>query len=79
MVYSKPEFHTNNMPNTDMSEISSENGSRDEVENMILDEPMYYILSQFFETEDHKNIATLLQELIVELRELRKIRTSSSK
>lgn len=67
------------MPNTDMSDISSDNGSRDEVENMILDEPMYYILSQFFETEDHKNIATLLQELIHELRELRKTVTSSPK
>lgn len=68
------------MPNTDMSEISSEaSQSRDEVENMILDEPMYYILSQFFETEDHKNIATLLQELIQELRELRKFVTASPK
>lgn len=56
-----------------MSDISSEQAdSNNEVENMILDEPMYYILSQFFETEDHKNIATLLQELIQELRELRK-------
>lgn len=62
------------MPNTDMSDISSENESRNEVENMILDEPMYYILSQFFETEDHKNIATLLQELIHELRLLREQR-----
>jgi thiamine monophosphate synthase len=67
------------MPNTDMSDISSEAASRDEVEQMILDEPMYYILSQFFETEDHKNIATLLQELIHELRELRKIASSGSK
>ena len=67
------------MPNTDMSDISSENGSHNEVENMILDEPMYYILSQFFETEDHKNIATLLQELIQELREIRKIALMSSK
>lgn len=66
------------MPNTDMSEISSEQ-SGNEVENMILDEPMYYILSQFFETEDHKNIATLLQELIQELRELRKYVGASPK
>lgn len=66
------------MPNTDMSDISSEQvDSNNEVENMILDEPMYYILSQFFETEDHKNIATLLQELIQELRELRKTVPSS--
>lgn len=71
--------NTLTMPNTDMSDISSEAASRDDVEQMILDEPMYYILSQFFETEDHKNIATLLQELIHELRELRKSVSSASK
>jgi hypothetical protein len=71
------------MPASDMSDISSDKASsQGDIENMILDEPMYYILSQFFETEDHKNIATLLQELISELRELRKAfitTTSSSK
>lgn len=61
-----------------MSDISSNAGSETDVANMILDEPMYYILSQFFETDDHKNVATLLQELVTVLRELKTVIASSS-
>ena len=67
------------MPNSDMSQLSSEQSSvQGDIENMILDEPMYYILSQFFETENHKNVATLLNDLVNEIRELRKAIVSSS-
>ena len=57
------------MPKSDMTDLSSE--GEDGIENMILEAPMYYILSQFFETEDHKNVATLLQELVSEMREIK--------
>lgn len=69
------------MPHSNMSEISSHDGSdadNGDVANMILDEPMYYILSQFFETDDHKNVATLLQELVQVLRELKNVISSTS-
>lgn len=66
--------------NTTMSDVSSpvSNKSTPDIEDMILDEPMYYILAQFFETHDGKNIATLLQELTTEVKALRETIKSSS-
>lgn len=49
----------------------------DRVNDIILDEPIYYILTQFLETKEGKNIATILEELTAELRALR-LRSSSS-
>lgn len=43
---------------------------------MVAGEPMYYVLSQFLETDDNVNVATVLKELVVELRELRKVLTA---
>lgn len=49
----------------------SDSSDDDHVNDIILDEPMYYILTQFLETKDGKNIATVLEELVGEIRALR--------
>jgi len=40
---------------------------------MVLEEPMYYILGQYLETEDGKNITTILQELVHEIRSVKEL------
>lgn len=66
-----------------MSDANSEVSSTEsDVENMILDQPIYYVLNQFLVTEDGKNVATCLEELTKELRELNssvKILTQAAK
>jgi len=55
-----------------LSDVSSESSSQnDEIADMILDGPMYYTLSQFLETSEHKNVATILDDLVKELREIK--------
>lgn len=39
---------------------------------MVLEEPMYHVLNQFFITDEGKNIATILDELVTELRDIKK-------
>jgi hypothetical protein len=54
---------------SDHSSIPSD--SDDEVHNvedLVTNEPMFYVLGQFLETQDGKNVATLLQELTNEIR-----------
>lgn len=46
--------------------------SKEEIEQMVLEEPMYYVLNQFFITNEGKNIATILDELVTELRDIKK-------
>ncbi len=41
------------------------------INDIILDEPMFYILTQFLETKDGKNIATVISDLVSEIRSLR--------
>lgn len=57
----------------DISSLSSESVSdTDSYESKITNNPMFYVLGQFLESsESGKNIATLLEELIAELRLLR--------
>lgn len=62
-----------------MSDASSVSSSESDVENMILDQPMYYVLNQFLVTEEGKNVATCLDELTKEIREHRKVVTASLK
>lgn len=51
--------------------MSSAGDSLADVEDIVKSEPMYFVLSQFLETADgNKNIATLLQELVEELKKL---------
>jgi len=58
-----------------MSSIASSEdlGSKADVENMILEEPMFYVLGQFLQTEDDKNIATVVQDLAKEVKELKNL------
>ena len=52
--------------------MSTDNSSDDErINDIILDEPMFYILTQFFETKDGKNITTVLENLVSEIKLLR--------
>jgi hypothetical protein len=59
------------------STVSSSNLS--DVENLIYDQPMYYVLNQFLMTEDGTNIATCIQELTKEVKDLKKIVSSFAK
>ena len=52
--------------------VMSETSDSEQVNDIVLDEPMFYILTQFLETKDGKNIATILDELTNEIRMLRK-------
>jgi hypothetical protein len=58
---------------SDVSSIPSESeaGDRDKIEDIVLEEPIFYVLSQFLETDNNKNIATILQELTTEVREVK--------
>jgi hypothetical protein len=42
-----------------------------ELVDIIQQEPMYYVLSQFLETPQNKNIAVIMEELVSEIRQLR--------
>lgn len=61
-----------------VSDSASDSGS--EISNIeeLLNEPMYYILMQFLVAENGKNVATILSELVDELKKLNSSRTSSS-
>jgi len=51
---------------------SEGNFSQDEpIEDMVLQEPLLYILSHFLTTEDGKNITTVLDELVTEIKEIK--------
>jgi hypothetical protein len=57
---------------SDVSSIPSESEAGDhKVEDIVLEEPIFYVLSQFLETENNKNVATILQELTTEIREVK--------
>ena len=49
----------------------SDSSDDEHINDIILDEPMFYILTQFLETKDGKNIATVLADLTTEIRSLR--------
>lgn len=53
------------------SVLSSLSEEEDHIVDMVANERMYYVLSQFLETEDNKNIATVLADIVAELKELR--------
>jgi hypothetical protein len=52
---------------------SSSPGSESEsdIADILQQEPMYYVLSQFLETPSNKNIACVLEELVTEVKGLR--------
>ena len=49
------------------------------LEETVLEDPLYYILANYLETENGKNIATVLEELVQELRSIREAITSAKK
>lgn len=62
------------------SSVSGSSAASDvDIEDMVLDQPMYYVLNQFLTTEDGVNVATCLQELTKEVKELRKVISSYTK
>lgn len=60
-------------PVSPKSTSSGESESSIDVKDLVLEEPMYYVLAQFFESQDGKNITTVLQELILEMRALKNL------
>ena len=61
---------------SEISISSSDDSGYSKSENikaMVLEEPMYYFLGQYLETEDGKNIATILQELVHEIRSVKEL------
>jgi hypothetical protein len=61
------------MASSDASSVSS---CESDVENMILDQPIYYVLNQFLVTEEGKNVATCLDDLTKEIRDHKKVVTA---
>lgn len=55
----------------------SDTSDSEQINDIVLDEPMFYILTQFLETKDGKNITTVLDEIREELKELRLMLASS--
>lgn len=58
------------MSQSDATSVTSSNDV--DVEDMILDQPIYYVLNQFLTTDDGVNVATCIQDLAKEVKELRK-------
>jgi hypothetical protein len=63
------ESETSLLTDTDSDEGSSNNDQHD----TMLEDPMYYMLENFLEAEDGKNIATILQELVIELKGIKQL------
>jgi hypothetical protein len=53
------------------SVISSLTEDEERIAEVIANDRMYYVLAQFLETDDNKNIATVLGEIATELKLLR--------
>lgn len=53
------------------STSSSETSSEGHIEDIVQDEPMYYVLGQFLAAPDGKNVVQVLQEMVKEIRSLR--------
>lgn len=49
------------------------------IEDIVQEEPMYYVLGQFLTTSQGKSIADVLQELATEVRQLRLALTAKEK
>ena len=58
------------------SDASSILSDESDIENAILDQPMYYVLSQFLVTDEGKNVATCIQALTKEVKDLKNLLSS---
>lgn len=61
------------------SVISSLSDDEERIAEMVANERMYYVLSQFLETDDNKNIAMVLADIAYELKQLREAVETISK
>lgn len=60
------------MENLSVSSVGSSSASSSTaIEDIVNEEPMYYVLTQFLETPEGKNIATCIEHLTSEVRSLR--------
>ena len=50
---------------------SSDDENIRHIKEVIEGEPLYYVLGQFFESNSGKNIATIMEELVKEMKELK--------
>lgn len=41
------------------------------VKDIIEDEPLYYVLGQFFESQNGKNISSILEDIVKELKDIK--------
>lgn len=60
------------------SEFSDLHSQEEDIETVIKNEPMFYVLGQFLSTPNGNNIATILQQLVHELRDLKNLLAASS-
>lgn len=51
--------------------LSDSDSEQEKIQDLVLSEPQFYVLGQFLETQDGKNIATILQELTKQLEGIR--------
>lgn len=61
------------------SEFSDLHSEEEDIENVIKNEPLFYVLGQFLSTPDGKNITTVLQDLVQELKEIKLLLSSSGR
>lgn len=61
------------------SEFSDLHSEEEDIETVIKNEPLFYVLGQFFSTPDGKNVTMVLQDLVNELREIKKLLASSER
>jgi len=53
------------------SETDTASHGTSSIQDILQQEPMYYVLKEFLQTPEQKNIAELLQELVTSVNQLR--------
>lgn len=61
------------MSESDTSSVMSSSSDGSNIEHLILDQPMYYVMNQFLVTDDGINIATCVENLTKELNDIKKM------
>jgi glycosylphosphatidylinositol transamidase (GPIT) subunit GPI8 len=56
---------------SEIDQPSSTSSDASDVENAVLESPLYYVLAQFLETVEGNNVAQCLHDLTDEVRKLR--------
>ena len=57
----------------DVISDTSSIGSDSDIDDIVVSHPMYHILNQFLRTDDGTNITTCLQNLVNEIKDLKKM------